>query len=76
MPAIRISTDPIGPVVFPMWQAQSKAELILRKAREQTSQYDVVKSLIQAIDELAREVRRIDNDIRRVRRDVNVKQRF
>ncbi|MGA7790590.1 MAG: hypothetical protein WCA56_20780 [Xanthobacteraceae bacterium] len=59
-----------------MWQAQSKAESILRKAREQTSQYDVVKSLIQAIDELAREVRRIDNDIRRVRRDVNVKQRF
>jgi len=59
-----------------MWQTESKTDTFLRKAKGQTSQYDIVQNLIQAVDELAREVRRIDSEIRRVRRDVQAKGRF
>ncbi len=59
-----------------MWQTESKMETSLRKAKMQTSQYDIVQNLIQAVDELAREVRRIDSEVRRVRRDVQAKRRF
>jgi hypothetical protein len=59
-----------------MWQSASKAETFLRKAKEQTAQHDIVRSLIVAIDELTREVRRIDNEVRRIRRDNQISRRF
>lgn len=59
----------------PMWHPQLKAETLLSKAREQTSQIDILKSLTHAIDELASEVKHMDRDVRKVRRDVQVSRR-
>jgi competence protein ComGF len=59
-----------------MWQASSKAEIFLRKAKQFSSQQDIMQNLILAIDELTREVKRLDNEVRRVRRDAEVKRRF
>ena len=58
-----------------MWHASSKTEVFLRKAKQQTSQYDIIQSLIVAVDELTLEVKRLDNEVRRIRRDVQAKQR-
>ena len=67
---------PMLVALAPMWQSTSKAETLLRKAKQQASQHDIIQNLIQAIDELTREVKRIDNEVRRVRRDVEVRRRF
>jgi prefoldin subunit 5 len=58
-----------------MWQSTSKAETFLRKAKEQASQYDIIQNLIQAVDELSREIARVDSEMRRVRREVQ-RRRF
>jgi len=60
----------------PMWQSSSRAEIFLRKAKQQASQHDIIQNLIQAIDELTREVKRIENDVRRVQREVQVARRY
>jgi len=57
-----------------MWQTPSKAEIFIRKAKDQASQYDIVQSLIQAVDELSREIRRIESEVRRARRDARAKR--
>jgi hypothetical protein len=62
-------------MVRPMWQSPSKAETYLRKAKEQASQYDIVQSLIQAVDELSREIARVESEMRRVRREAQ-RRRF
>jgi adenylosuccinate lyase len=49
----------------------SSVENFLRNAREQVSQRDVASSLLKAMDELTREVKRLDDDVRRMRREVN-----
>jgi hypothetical protein len=54
----------------------SNAETLLQKAKQQVSQSDFNRMLILAIDELLREVRRVDDDIRRARRDIRVGRRF
>jgi septal ring factor EnvC (AmiA/AmiB activator) len=54
----------------------SSAETYLRNAKEQHSQRDINDSLLKAIAELTREVKRLDDDIRRVRREVQVSRRF
>jgi hypothetical protein len=59
-----------------MWQPATKAEAFLRKAKQQSSQYDIIQNLIQAVDELSREIKRIDSDMRKVRRDVQTHRRF
>jgi hypothetical protein len=60
-----------------MWQStSSKADTFLRKAKQHVSQYDIVENLVLAVDELSREVKRLDNELRRVRRDAQVKRRF
>ncbi len=51
-------------------------ENFLRNAREQLSQKDINDSFIKAISELTREVKRLEEDIRRVRRDIQVSRRF
>jgi hypothetical protein len=59
-----------------MRQSQSTIEHFLREAKEQVSQRDVNDSLIRAINELIREVKRIDDAVQRTRRDIRVARRF
>jgi hypothetical protein len=59
-----------------MWQSGSGVEIFLRKAKQQMSQNDINESLIKAIDELTREVKRLDNAVQRARRDSRVSRRF
>ncbi|HTZ01177.1 MAG TPA: hypothetical protein VMC05_02505 [Xanthobacteraceae bacterium] len=59
-----------------MRQTQSTIEHFLREAKQQVSQRDVNDSLIRAINELIREVKRIDDSVQRARRDIRVSRRF
>lgn len=52
------------------------AENFLRNAREQVSQKDINDSYLKAMSELTREIKRLEDEIRRVRRDVLVSRRF
>jgi len=54
----------------------SSAANLLRTAKQQLSQQDINESLILLIDELTREIKRLDNEVRRVRRDIRVNRRF
>jgi septal ring factor EnvC (AmiA/AmiB activator) len=54
----------------------SSAETFLRKAKQQISQRDINDSFLKAIAELTREIKRLEDEIRRVRRDVQVSRRF
>jgi hypothetical protein len=54
----------------------SSAENFIRNASEQVSQRDINDSLMKALAELTRELKRLDNDIHRVRREVQVARRF
>jgi hypothetical protein len=59
-----------------MWQSSSKAENFLRKAKQFSSQQDVIENLILAVDELTREIKRLDNEVRRARRETQAQRRF
>jgi len=50
-------------------------EIILRNAREQVGQRDINDSVLKALNELIREVKRLDSELRRVRRNVQVATR-
>jgi hypothetical protein len=54
----------------------STAESFLQLAKAQISQRDINDSLIKAVAELAREMKRLEEDVRRARRDVQVSRRF
>ena len=54
----------------------SSAENFIRNASEQVAQRDINDSLMKAIAELARELKRLDNEVHRVRREVQVSRRF
>ncbi|MCF8476946.1 MAG: hypothetical protein K9G60_07935 [Pseudolabrys sp.] len=45
-------------------------ETFLTNARQQTSQRDINQSILKAITELTNEVKRLEDDVRRVRREV------
>ncbi len=51
-------------------------ENIVRIARQQMSQRDINESLLKAVVELVGEVKRLDDEVRRVRRDAQVGRRF
>ena len=53
-----------------MWQAHHDLEFFLADARKKISQRDINQSLIVAIEELAREVKAIQNEIHKIRSDV------
>jgi len=55
---------------------RTKTETYLRRAREQSSQHDIVECLRLAIDELTKDVKRLDERARRLRRDAEVGPRF
>lgn len=59
-----------------MRQSQSTIERFVREAKQQVSQRDINESLIRAINELVREVKRIDDTVQRARRDIQVSRRF
>ncbi|MDO8876364.1 MAG: hypothetical protein Q8M24_03690 [Pseudolabrys sp.] len=52
------------------------AENFLRNARDQVAQKDINDSYLKAMSELTREIKRLEDEIRRVRRDVLVSRRF
>lgn len=54
----------------------ANAENFLRNAREQISQKDINDSFLKAIAELTREIKPLEDDVRRTRRDVLVSRRF
>lgn len=52
------------------------AENFIRNARAQHSQQDINASLLKALGELAREIKRLDEEVRRARRDAQMSRRF
>ena len=54
----------------------SSAETYVQKAKQQLSQIDINDSLLKAMGELMREVKRLDDEIRRVRREAQMSRRF
>lgn len=54
----------------------SAVENFVRNAKEQLSQRDINDSIIKAIAELIREVKQLEHEISRVRRDVHIGRRF
>lgn len=54
----------------------STVENFLRNARDQIAQKDINDSYLRAISELTREVKRLEDEIRRIRRDVQFSRRF
>jgi hypothetical protein len=54
----------------------AQAETFLANARQQTSQRDINLSLWKAISEMMKEIKRLEDDVRRVRRDVQMSRRF
>jgi uncharacterized protein YlxW (UPF0749 family) len=54
----------------------SNAENQIRIARQQMSQRDINESLLKIAAELITEVKRLEDEVRRVRRDVQVGRRF
>lgn len=59
-----------------MRQSQTGIETYLREARQQVSQRDINETLIRAIGELTREIKRLDEAVQRARRDIRVSRRF
>jgi hypothetical protein len=54
----------------------NNAENQIRIARRQMSQRDINESLLKIAAELITEVKRLEDEVRRVRRDVQVGRRF
>jgi hypothetical protein len=54
----------------------STAETFIQNAKQQVSQIDINNSVLRALAELTREVKRLDDDVRRIRREVQLSRRF
>jgi uncharacterized protein YlxW (UPF0749 family) len=54
----------------------SNTESILRNAKNQLSQRDINDSLMKAVAELTKEVKRLDDEVRRTRREIQIGRRF
>jgi hypothetical protein len=54
----------------------STAETFLKNAKQQISQRDINDSLLKAVAVLTSEVKRLEDDLRRVRREVQMSRRF
>ena len=59
-----------------MWQSTSKVEPYIRKAKQETLLSDRIENLVQAVDELSREVTRLESELRRFRREAQVRRRY
>lgn len=54
----------------------SSTETYLRNAKQQLSQADVNQSLIRAIGELMREIKNMEHELHRMKRNVQMSRRF
>jgi len=54
----------------------STTEFLIRTAKEQVGQRDINDSVIKALAELTREVKRLEAELRRVRRGVQIARRL
>jgi hypothetical protein len=54
----------------------STAETFIQNAKQQISQIDINNSVLRALAELTREVKRLDDDVRRIRREIQIARRF
>ncbi|HEY0223328.1 MAG TPA: hypothetical protein VGC38_02320 [Pseudolabrys sp.] len=54
----------------------SAAENYIKNAKQQIAQRDINDSLLKAIVELTGEVKRLEDDVRRVKRDAQMGRRF
>lgn len=61
----------LGPVM-----SLAAVENFLQNARAQISQRDINESYLRALTEMSREIKRLEDEIRRVQRDVRVGRRF
>lgn len=51
-------------------------ENFLQNARAQIGQRDINESMLRALTEMSREIKRLEDELRRVQRDVRVSRRF
>ncbi|MCW5694307.1 MAG: hypothetical protein KIT48_18270 [Pseudolabrys sp.] len=51
-------------------------ENFLQNARAQIGQRDINESMLRALAEMTREIKRLEDELRRVQRDVRVGRRF
>lgn len=54
----------------------STAETFIQNAKQQISQIDINNSVLRALAELTREIKRLDDDVRRMRREIQIAKRF
>ncbi len=54
----------------------SAAETFIKNAKLQISQRDINDSMLKAIAELTGEIKRLEDEVRRARRDVQMGRRF
>ncbi len=54
----------------------SSTETYLRNAKQQISQADINQSLIRAVGELLRQVKDMEHEISRLRRNIQMSRRF
>jgi hypothetical protein len=71
MPAYRTARKPQKTVM-----SIANVENIVRIARQQMSQRDINESLLKAVIELTAECKRLDDEVRRVRREAQMGRRF
>lgn len=68
--------SPISSLFQVRTMSLATAENFLRNARDQISQKDINESYYKAMVELTREIKRLEDEVRRARRDVLVSRRF
>ena len=56
--------------------ALASTETFLRNAKQQLSQTDINQSLIRAMSDLLREFKNMENEIHRMRRNIQMSRRF
>jgi hypothetical protein len=54
----------------------SSIETYVRNAKEQVSQRDINESMLKALAEIARELKHLEDELHRVRREVQMGRRF
>lgn len=54
----------------------SSVESLLRQAKQQVSQRDINETMLKAVFEMTKEIKRLDDEIRRARREAQMARRF
>lgn len=67
---------PVRRLILGPFMSVAAVENFLQNARAQISQRDINESLLRALTEMTREIKRLEDEVRRVQRDVRVSRRF